>query len=72
MENIIIPDDELEIFDVEAKDLVPEGAIDDTIEVGDVEDGSEILVAPTTHDIEEAIPGTLEEDSEVANNEISD
>jgi hypothetical protein len=56
-----IPEEELEVYEFDARDFVPEGATVDNPEVGDVVDESVIPVAPTTHDIEEAIPGTLEE-----------
>ena len=56
-----IPEEELEVYEFDARDFVPEGATADNHEVGDVVDESVIHVAPTTHGIEEAIHGTLEE-----------
>lgn len=56
-----IPEEELEVYEFDARDFVPEGTTVDNPEVGDIVDESEIPVAPTTHSVEEAIPGTLEE-----------
>ena len=35
-------------------------------------DDEEVLEAPVTHDVEEAVEGTLEEDKDVVLDEISD
>lgn len=52
--------EDLEIYDFNALDFIPEDAVEDSVEELEV-NAEEVLTAPTKHDIKEAIPGTLEE-----------
>lgn len=52
---------DLEIYDFNALDFIPEDAIEDSVEELEA-NTEEVLTAPTTHDIEEAIVETLEEE----------
>lgn len=54
---VIIPDEELEIFDVDAKEMMFGDETDSVSEQGDVpEENVEVREAPKTHGPEEAIP----------------
>lgn len=52
--------EDLEIYDFNALDFIPEDAIEDSVEELEV-NTEEVLTAPTTHGIEEATAETLEE-----------
>lgn len=51
---------DLEIYDFNALDFIPEDAVEDSVEALEV-NTEEVLTAPTTHRIKEAIAETLEE-----------
>lgn len=51
--------EDLEVYDFDARDYIPEDATIDSID--EEINTEEVLESPTTHDVEEAIPGTLEE-----------
>jgi hypothetical protein len=56
-EQVIIPDEELEIFDVDAKEMMFGDEMDNVSEQGDVpEEIVELREAPKTHGPEEALP----------------
>lgn len=52
--------EDLEIYDFNALDFIPEDAVEDSVEETEV-DTEEVLTAPTTHGIEEAIAENIEE-----------
>lgn len=61
----VIPEEELEVFDVNAVDMLFGDETDDVKEQGDVPDENVVVLeAPKTHGPEEALPGYNE--SEVA------
>lgn len=56
-EQVIIPDEELEIFDIDAKEMMFGDEMDNVSEQGDVpEEIVELREAPKTHGPEEALP----------------